>query len=231
MTLIIATLFLVLTAAIALSFRTSRNFLHRHRRASYAFSAACLMFTACTLLSGCAEPTWLSDLSSLLPGIEGAVTGLATFFAGLFGGKSSDIPAQISTWIADAQALLTTINQLIADWQESPSATIESQIQAESANLKTLIGQITSYTGLSASAQKVVNQITALILSQLDAWLSLIPALSASVKPLADKEFVAVPAFTRPLDPKTWKRAINDIWNTPTGDVATDAALAKAHRL
>lgn len=183
------------------------------------------LVTAASLLvvcAGCAgAAAWLSDASAILPLVSGTTASILTLIAALQGGtvSASDLTA-VSTFATDIQSGIQDLEALVNEFKANGSTTTQGEVIAAAQAITDNIGKFLTDTHLAnAALASKVTAIVSVVQSELQAWIQVIPALSAAAHTLV--------SFTVPLNAKEYKSTIKEIWATPTGDVAVDAATAK----
>jgi hypothetical protein len=211
------------------------SFLIQHRRFFSRLSLWSFAFTICMMATACAAPTWLTDATNILTVVGASFTSIASFIAGLTGNTAlAALLAVVSTWIAKVQTGLSDLSTLVAQYQEAPSATLLSEIEAGLEDVTTNVQQDFSNLGLPASILSVITGIAALALNLLTEWSVAIAGVKNAATPddfKAASATLSDLAKNLPQQVATFKAGVNGILNTPTGDAEVDAALAKATRL
>jgi hypothetical protein len=208
-----------------------KQFCTNHRRALLTLSLVSGLFAVCLCMTACNVPAWLTDAESLIPIIAASVTSILSFVAGMTGDpKLSALLNVITGIIADVGNGLADLEKLISDYKASPSDPLLAQIEAVAADIKANLAQVLSNTGLPAALAATINSWANLALSQLEAWLAVLPSLKAAVV-AQSVHTLAKPADDRIMSAAALKDSFNAILDTKTGDPAVDAALAKAVRV
>lgn len=190
----------------------------------YRLSAFFALLFVLIAVAGCALPTWIQDAQSILPQVGEAITailGIVSLFTGA-ALSASEVNA-INTVFTAVQNALGDLSAMVKEYQSTPSATllasIETGAQAVIDNLTQFLADIKI---TDAALQQKIVAFANLVLSQIKAWASILPALKAApgqsinlTVPMSKKEFAA--AFNALLE--------------PTGDPAVDGALARVKRL
>jgi hypothetical protein len=201
-----------------------KKFLATHHRMFMTLGYIFALMTAAMYLTACAAPTWLTDAGSIITLVGLSFASIASFIAGLSGNPAlSAALAEVSAWIGKVQTGISDIEALVDQYNQSPNPTLLSDIENACADVQTNIKQDFSNLGLPATVLNIISGIAGLALSQLVAWSSLFPAVSAKAM-----ERVTI---TVPMTKNEFKAAVDAILNTPTGDPEIDAALAKVKRL
>jgi hypothetical protein len=125
---------------------------------------------------------------------------------------------------------LTDIEKLINDYKASPSDSLLTQIEALAQDIQSNLNTILSNTGLPAALQATIGAWANLALSQLEAWLAVLPSLKAAVV-AQNVHTMAKPADDRIMSAAALRDSFNAILDKKTGDAVVDAALAKAVRV
>lgn len=137
----------------------------------------------CILLASCGD--WESQASSILsllgPAIAAALQILAAFGVGV----SPSVMSAFNSWEQQAQAALTTVKSLIAQFKTAEAAAqpgilsqIEAAIAALAANLATILGELHV---TDPATQAKIAAVFAAISGMLGAVLNLLPALQGKV--------------------------------------------------
>jgi uncharacterized protein YceK len=196
-----------------------------YRRRLWAVGSAMAVMAVCLFMAGCASPTWLTDAANIIPLLVSGAGSVLSFIAALTGNAvAADILAEISTWGTKVESGLKNIETLVGEYNAAPGATLLSDIE-QAANL--VVGDINSLgtiIGIPAALLSKLQEFANLILTQLENWISLIPALKAL--PAGSKLTISIP-----MDKKTFKDQFNAIIANPTGNPDVDAALASATKL
>ena len=189
----------------------------------HRISACFAVLTFCLLASGCSgSPSWLTDLINLVPVLVSAATSLATFIAGLLGGGiSATTQAEITAWSDKVTAGLKNVQALISEYQTTPDESTLQKVEQAAQLVISDISALGAIAGVPAATLTKLQAFAQLMLNQLEALLSLIPALAPKAQLAGTKLSVIVP-----MDKETMRNAWNHQVDAPTGDVATDAALA-----
>ena len=199
-----------------------KKFLVTYRRLFFALAVACVAFWA----TACAIPTWLQDANSIIPMLVASATSILSFIAALTGNAvAAEVLAAISAWSTKVDAGLKNIEDLISQYNENPNDTLLQNIEGEAQVVVSDIGTFSSIVDVPTAISTKIQAVAQLILTQLIAWMSLLPA--------AKKSLAAgtVVTFIVPFDSKSFKSQVNAVWALPTGDAAVDKAAAKVKRL
>lgn len=203
------------------------RFCIRHHRALTAVGCALFVLTVCLPLIACGLPVWLTDAGSIIALIGSSFTSIAAFVAGLTGNVAlAATLATVSAWITKIQTGLTDLDALVEQYQQDANPTVLSDIEATLADIKANLATDFSNLGLPSQVLSVIANVAALALQQLEAWSSLIPAVSAS----STAGSATTVAIKIPLTKAQFKAAHNAIL-APTGDPEVDAVLAKIKNL
>jgi hypothetical protein len=201
-----------------------KNFCVKYHRQLLILSLVLAVYPMAVLLAGCGVPTWLSDANQIVGLVGTSIATIGAFIAGLTGNTAlSAALAVVSAWVTKVTTGISDLEALISQYNESPSPTLLSDIKAALADVKANVQQDFSNLGLPASILSVIAGVAELALSQLEAWGSLIPALTAKAK---DVVTIHVPYTS-----KEFKALVNAVLEKPTGDPQVDAALAKVKKL
>ena len=220
------------------------QFTAMHRRGFFTASAFFALLAVCTVLTGCAAPTWLQDAGTVITLVGSSFASIASFIAGLTGNTALAASlAVVSKWIADVQTGVQDIELLVEQYQESPSAYLLQKIEDACTDVKANIKTDFSNLNLPPTVLNVISGIAGVALQQLLAWSSLFthtPKTNTVGAAQAGFNLVKSPLHGNALDPiiyqqpmskKEYKMAVNLILMTETGDPEVDAALAKVKRL
>ena len=207
-----------------------KQFCITHRRALMALSLVSGAFAVCMVVTGCAAPAWLTDAESLIPILGASITSVLSFIAAMTGnaGLSSVLNA-ISTVITDVGNGLTELQSLITQYKSNPSETTLQKIEDVANLISTNLNQILTATGLPAAVASKIQSWAQLVLTQLEAWLAVLPSLKVAAAAKSERVLMSIPAPANDkiMSAAALKGAINEIWTTPTGDPTVDAALVK----
>ena len=208
-----------------------KKFCTENRRALLTLSMISGVFAVCMGIMACGVPTWLTDAESLVPIVAASVTSILSFIAGMTGDSAlSALLTTITGIISDVGNGLADLEKLISDYKASPSDSLLTQIEAVAEDIKANLAQVLSNTGLPAALAATIAAWANLALSQLEAWLAVLPNLKAAVV-AQNVHTLAKPADDRIMSAAALKSAFNAILDTRTGDAKVDAALAKAVRV
>lgn len=190
-----------------------------------------------TMLTGCAGlPAWLTSADQLLPLIATTFGTILSGIAAALGGNPAlaAAAALITKLASTGEAAIKDIEAMVAEYKANPEPTlltkIEEAAQAAIDNIKQLLTDV----GLPAGIASVVQNLSQLILSQLEAWTKILPVLKiAETKGVmhARAALAAIPTAEHPVTAKAYAEKVNAILATSTGDTKIDAALAKIPRL
>lgn len=201
-------------------------FLERHRRTFFAIAFSSAALIVCMCVTGCAAPTWLIDSTNLIPLLVASATSLLSFVAGLTGNVvAAEVLSAISAWSNKVEAGLKNVEELIAQYKDSPSDTTLQKAEEVAQLVISDIKTFDQIIGVPDVISEKLQAFAQLLLTQLEAWLSLLPAAKAST--LAGTTFTV----SVPLTAKAYKAAHNDILTSPTGHDETDVALIAARKL
>ena len=207
--------------------RPGRRFCMQYRRAlftsSVVFGALCL----CSILTGCAGlPTWLADAEKIIPVLaEGAASILSLISALTGNAVAAGVLSEISAWASKIEAGIKNIQDLVAQYQTTPGESLLNEIESAVNLVVGDIGSFASIVGVPAVLATKVQAPAQFLLTELESWASLLPALKAAA--VAGTKIT----ITVPLDQHAFRHAWNNLLNEPSGDPAVDLALAKAKRL
>jgi hypothetical protein len=208
-----------------------KQFCANHRRALLTLSLVSGLFAVCMCMTACNVPAWLTDAESLIPIIAASVTSILSFVAGITGDpKLSALLNVIVGIITDVGNGLADLEKLISDYKASPSDPLLVQIEAVAADIKANLAQVLSNTGLPPALAATINSWAQLALSQLEAWLAVLPSLKAAVM-AQNVHTLSKPADDRIMSAAALKDSFNAILDKKTGDPKVDKALAKAIRI
>ena len=208
------------------------KYLIQYRRVFFVLSCFCLLALVTIGMSGCAVPTWLSDASQVISTIGLTFTQVAALVASLTGNTAlASVLGLVSTWISKVQTGVADMQQLIGQYQASPSTGLLGKIEAALADLQANVVQDFSNAGLPPALLSVISGIAAATNSLLAEWSSAISGAksasnSAEVK-AATERFTAL-ADNLGASIAAYKATVSKILTTPTGDATIDAAMAKA---
>lgn len=206
--------------------KSYRTFCRRHRHAFMTMAKISALFTACYFLAGCAVAPWLSDAENLIPVIASSVLTVLSFLAGLTGNPILEAAlADATTIVKDVQASLTAIEALIASYKKNPSDTLIEQIEGIAQTIESNLSTILNDAGIPAAVATTIQSWAGLVLSQLEAWLDILPTVAAAVKSnsLAHLER---PAVDKLMTASELKDSFTAIFAKPSADPTVEAALA-----
>jgi hypothetical protein len=184
------------------------------------------------LVAGCAG-TFFSEAPAVIQAVIASVAAISaalSFVPGL-GAAATAISAILN--IASQEA--TEIETLIQQYQTTPDETTLQKIEAGIQETITNINQLLAPTGLPAALATKIGSIAQVILDQFEAWAALIKSIktpTTSTGTAATPSVAAVlAAGPKLLTAEQFKKKVNELLESPTGDPDTDAAFAKAPRL
>jgi hypothetical protein len=206
--------------------------LFRHRRWLHQlFLISILLWVAVHTLGCVGLAAWLADaptlvslLANTLPIILGIISQL----------EGKPVPAAAVTTIQtianDVKNELANFQTLINAYKSNPNATTLQDIQNLANALKGNFSNIVSNSGITDTGLVAeINEIGQVAISQIDAWLSILPALSGQLKAMAKAE-VTVP-FSKEEYVGAIKLAIQKNRNDPALDAANAKYLEKYHHV
>ncbi len=208
------------------------GFFAQHHRMFRILALVAACFTACVLMTGCSELEWLNDAINLIPVLTMGATSLLSFIASLSGNAvAATVLADLSAWSSKVEAGLKNLESLVQEYKTTPG---ESKLQEIEDVANLIVGDINSFDqiiGVPAVLGSKIQSLAQLILSQLEAFISLLPAVKASASANGATAPTAIPAFTAPTTHAAFKASFNTALTTPTGDDTVDAAAATAKTL
>jgi len=186
------------------------------------------LFLAGQLLCACGVPTWLTDAQNILALATSSAGAILGFFGTLSGNPALAAAAALLTGIfTDIEKGITDVETLVSEYNENPSDTLLQNIEAGAqlviTNLKKVLTD--AFPEVPAALVTKVQAVAQLLLTQFEAWSSLIPAAKAALT-AGSQITISVPYTS-----KAYKKLFNDTFATPTGDAAIDEALPKVKRL
>lgn len=202
-----------------------RPLVHRLFMAVFVIST---FYLASMIISGCGVPNWLSEAPSIIKAVLATITSVVSAIGALDPGLG--VPTAILTTITTAfNAALTEIQNietLVQDYQTTPNETtlqkIEQGIQLVTDNLGKLLAPLPIPAALSSKLAAFID----IILGQLEAWGSLIPALKPSVAVAG-----ATLNITVPMPVSDYKKAVNALLEEKTGDPVIDNAFGSVPKV
>jgi len=206
-------------------FQTYLAFCTRHHRRLMRIGFAFTLLAACLALSGCAVPVWLSDAESLVPLLAASATAALAFLGGLSPATAA-LVQKVITIIQDVSAGLTDIATMIAEYKSNPNDTLLQKIEGVANLVVSNLQQVMADTGIPAAVAMVIQKWAQLVLSQLEAWLAVLPNLKLAVAE-GRVESMERPADDRLLAHDQLRTELNEIFTPATGDAEVDEALGK----
>lgn len=189
-------------------------------------SWVCALLTWVIFLVGCAgTAAWLSDAGQIIPLAASMVASILTLVAGLQGKSVSQEDLNIVTDFSQrAESGLKDVEALVDEYKRNATPTLQGEILAAAKAVDDNIQKFLADTKIvdTALAAKV-TAIGTLVDSQLQAWIQVIPSLTAKA---GEKV-----SFTVPYSSKEFKQAFDAVLNAPSGSPDVDAAVAKVKRL
>lgn len=200
------------------------KFLVKHHRRFTQLAFLLFIGVAVVALSGCGAPTWLTDAGTIITLAGSSITAILSFIAGLTGNTAlATALAAVSAIFTKVETGISDLETLVDQYNAAPDPTVLANIEAAlvdiEANLVTDFGNL----GLPASILSVIQGIAGLVLSQLQAWGTLITGIKSS----AMSTFIIKTPYTK----AEFKKLVNDYLSRPTGDPEVDAVLAKVKRI
>lgn len=193
------------------------KFLVQHHRLFTGLGCALLGLSLLSLVAGCAAPTWITDISNLLPIVLSAFAGLSSVVLGYLG--AGTLASTITTWITEIQNGIADIQEMVKQYEAAPNPTLLSNIEALLADVSANIQQDFSNLGIPAALLAIIASVASIALETLQSISSVIPALAAKA---GDKFTVTTPKTKAEL-----KAALQAVFSAPTGDAKLDSLLAK----
>jgi hypothetical protein len=200
-------------------------FCTRHQRRLMRIGFAFSVLAACMALSGCAVPVWISDAESLVPLLAASATAVLSFLGGLSPATAA-LVQKIIMIIQDVSAGLSDIATMIAEYKSNPNDTLLQKIEGVANLVVSNLQQVMSDTGIPASVAMVIQKWAQLALSQLEAWLAVLPNIKVAMAE-GRVEAMERPADDRLLSHAELKQELEAIFTPATGDAEVDAALEK----
>lgn len=140
-------------------------------------SVATVAISAPVFMTGCTASTWLQIAIADLP----TIAKIATTIASIAGATSPAVAAAIAVGIAAIQTGITLVQQLIADYNANPNATIIQKIEAALSDIQSNLGAVLAAAHIENTV--LVATITGLVglaVTAVTAILSLIPQTTTS---------------------------------------------------
>ena len=207
-----------------------RHWLHRplvHRCFMMVFVAS-TAYLCSMLLAGCGLPTWLSDGPGIIKAILTTITSVVSAIGALDPGLG--VPAAVlATITAGFNAALTevqNIEALVQQYQTTPDETTLQKIEQGIAAVTDDLGTLLAPLGIPAALSSKIQAFITLILGQLEAWGSLIPALKPSIAVAGAKLSITVP-----MPVSDYKAKVNALLEEKTGDPVIDNAFGSVPRV
>ncbi len=208
-------------------------FLMKHRIALLRISMLSGLFTVCCALCACAGANvWLEDAINLVPILVAGATSIVSLIAAFTGNAvAADVLAEISTWSNKVEAGLKNLESLVQQYKATPGESLLAEIE-DVANLAVSdIGAFNQIIGVPTALSAKIQSLAQLLLSQVEALLSLIPAIKAATAAATASSPTPIPAFVAPMAANIYKAQHNAILNVVSGDDPTDAAASVAKQL
>lgn len=189
-------------------------------------------FACCCLMTGCEELTWLNDALNLMPVLVASAASIVSVLAALTGNAvPAAVLAEISAWSTKVEAGLKNIEALVAQYKTTPGESLLAEIEAAAQLSVSDISSFSTIVGVPAALAAKLQSVAQLILTQLEAWLSLLPVFKATATANTATSPTPVPAFAAPVTHKAFSSLFNATLQMPTGDDDVDQATAKAKLL
>lgn len=201
-----------------------KKFCVRYHRQFMLLAVLFAVVPVAMLVAGCGAPTWLTDANSIIGLVGSSVAAIGSFIAGLTGDAAlAAALAVVATWVTKVQTGISDLDELISQYQSAPSPTLLTDIESALSDVQTNLAQDFSNLGLPTAVLSTIAAIAGLALTQIEAWGSLLPALSANA--------MQTVTIKVPYTKKEFQQLVDKILTTPTGDAEVDTALAKVKRL
>jgi len=187
--------------------------------------------TACMLVTGCIAPTWLTDAEALMPVLIASGTSILSFIGVVSG--NPEIGAALAVAmpiIKDVLAGLKDLDAMIREYKGTKDDSIMTKIEDTAAVVRDNLSKLLADVGLPAVLAAKLSQWAELVISQLDAWLEILPAIKTGVETKTIAH-MPKPASDKVMRADDLKNAFNNLLDQPTGDPTIDDALAAAPRL
>jgi hypothetical protein len=160
-------------------------------------------------LEGCAPASWIDVAIKDLPIVINIATTVATIVADALGGGvlSPAIAAAIQAAAKAAQVALALVQQLVADYQANPSASIIQKIETALTDVQSQLNAILDAAHIdNAALRATISGIIGLALTVVAALISILP----QPKPVpAGAKVSRVPI--KPMSPKQIRNSCNAI--------------------
>ena len=203
------------------------GFLAHWRHIFLLVGALGLLGSGCLLLTGCMVPTWLTDATTMMPVLVSAAGSVLSFVLGLTGNVvAAGVVTAITDWANKISAGLANVESLVEQYNTTPGESLLAEIESAAQLVVSDISTFDSILGVPAAVSTPIQKMAQLILTQLEAWSSLLPALKAAPAAPGTNMTIIVP-FSK----TGFKAAFNDVLDEATGNNDVDAALAGAKRL
>lgn len=201
-----------------------KKFCVRYHRQLILLAVVLAIFPVAMFMAGCGAPTWLTDANTVIGLVGSSIASIGAFIAGLTGNAAlATALAVVAAWVTKIQTGINDLEELVSQYQAAPNPTLLTDIESALADVQTNLAQDFSNLGLPTEVLSVIAGIAGLALTQIEAWGSLLPALSAKA--------MTTVTLKVPYTKAEYKALVDKILSTPTGDAAVDAALAKVKRL
>ena len=211
------------------------RFLIAYRRQFMLAAFGILLATIALPMMGCGIPAWLTDAQSVIGVIGASFTSIASFIAALTGNAAlSAALAVVSAWITKVQTGVSDLEELITQYQDSPSTGLLANIESALADLQANVVQDFSNLGLPSSVLNVISGIAGLVDGLLTKWSAAISGVKTAASPSHFKAATAHMTFlaeSLPDDIAQLKAGVNGYLTAKTGDAEVDAALAATPKL
>ena len=183
-----------------------QKFTARWHRAFTCLGLFLGVLTICQLTAGCDLPAWIQTANSIIPVLVTSAGSVLSLLAGLTGNAAlASVVILLTGWGAKLQAGMQNIESLVSEYQSNPSDTLLENIEAAAQAVISDIPSFAQVEGIPASLSGVIQSFAQLILTQLEACTSLLPALKKS---LAAGEKITL---TVPMSNKAFKAQWNSV--------------------
>jgi hypothetical protein len=179
-------------------------------------------------VSGCAGlPQWISSFEQLVPAMAASIASVVTAVGALTGDPAlSAAGTAISLIATKVENGLKDLQQLVDQYQSAQDADTKhdllSKIEDAAKVVISDLNQLGGDFGVPAAVTAPIAALASLVLSQLQAWLSIIPTLKASTGQQAST------AIAIPMSAKQFKEAHNAVVaNAKTGSEGVDAIFGE----
>jgi hypothetical protein len=169
-----------------------KKFLVSHQRGLFIFGCMCLMFSAISLMTGCAAASVLNDIEAALNGATALIGAIATSISvylkqqGATGaaGEVTSVTTEIEGVIQKVQVELGNIQDLVSEYKSTNDAvageTLLQEIESGTQLVVSDVGKLLGDAGVPAALSAKITALGTLAVGLLNSFVSMIPLFKPS---------------------------------------------------